>query len=198
MTTFYVWALGWLHVLFGDMKFVRTCVKRARGVLLDFSKPFILNLDCKRKVIVRLPSISLLEVVRVILELLNAGKLALETCSECIQQQRCAAGASFPRGKAHPRAHCQPGALVPCTRLCEWAQASFPSSLRDGDKGRLQTGFVSLTITQGSLLWLLGGANAFVRFTLPIRKENLFHPCHGEVHQGIIFGELTYCCLLML
>lgn len=50
----------------------------------------------------------------------------------------------------------------------------------------------------GLLLWLLDGANGFVRFTLPIRKENLFHPCYGEVHRGIIFGELTYCCLLML
>lgn len=71
-------------------------------------------------------------------------------------------------------------------------------ALRDGDKSRLQTGFVSLTSTQDLLLWLLSGANGFVRFTLPIRKENLFHPCHGEVHRGIIFGELTYCCLLML
>lgn len=110
-----MWALGWLQVLFGSMKFVRTCEKRARGVILDSSKPFIPNVGCKRKVIVTLSSISLLEVVRVILELLIAGKLALKTCSpcnECIQQHRYVFGASFPRGIAHAQAHCKPGALV--------------------------------------------------------------------------------------
>lgn len=66
--------------------------KRARGVILDSSKPFIPNLGCKRKVIVRPSSISLLEVIRVILEFLIAGKLALKTCNACneyIQQHRC-------------------------------------------------------------------------------------------------------------
>lgn len=71
---------------------MKTCEKRARGVILDSSKPFIPNLGCKRKVIVRLSSVFLLEVIRVILELLIAGRLALKTssaCSEYIQQHRC-------------------------------------------------------------------------------------------------------------
>lgn len=83
---------------------MRTCEKRARGVILDSSKPFIPNPCCKRKVTVTLCLISLLEVIRVILELLIAGKLVLKTCSpcnECIQQHRCVSGASFPRGIAH-------------------------------------------------------------------------------------------------
>lgn len=72
-----------------------------------------------------LSSISLLEVVRVVLELLIAGKLALKICSacnECIQKHRCLAGASFPKGMegiAHAQAHCKPGALVPCTCMRE-------------------------------------------------------------------------------
>lgn len=62
---------------------MRSCEKRAKGVILDSSKPFIPNLGCKRKIIVRSTSVSLLEMVRGILELLNAGKLAPEICSAC-------------------------------------------------------------------------------------------------------------------
>lgn len=60
-----------------------TCEKRAEGVFLGSSKPFIPNLGCKRKIIVRLASVSLLEMVGGILELLNAGKLVPEICSAC-------------------------------------------------------------------------------------------------------------------
>lgn len=115
-----------------------------RQVILDSSKPFIPNLGCKRKVTVTLSLISLLEVVRVILELLIAGKLqfALKTCSacnECIQQHRCVAGASLPKGTAHPQAHCKPGALVPGTWMREWAQPSFPSSSLWGEHSGMGT-----------------------------------------------------------
>lgn len=135
---------------------MRTCEKGARGVTLDSSKPFIPNLGCKRKVIVRPSSISLLEVTRVILELLIAGKLALKTCSACseyIQQHKCVAGASFPKGTAHPQVYCKPGALVQCTCVRERAQPSFPSSLLWGEHSGMGTkagckGFVSLTSSQ--------------------------------------------------
>lgn len=40
---------------------MRTCEKRAKGVILDSSKPFIPNLGCKRKIIIRSASVSLLE-----------------------------------------------------------------------------------------------------------------------------------------
>lgn len=62
---------------------MRAREKRAKGVILDSSKPFIPNLGCKRKIIVRSTSVSLLEVVGGILELLNAGKLATEIHSAC-------------------------------------------------------------------------------------------------------------------
>ena len=62
---------------------MRICENRAKGVILDSSKPFFPNLGCKRKIAVRSASVSLPEMVRGTLELLNAGELAPEIWGAC-------------------------------------------------------------------------------------------------------------------
>lgn len=63
-------------------------------------------------------------------------------------------------------------------------------ALRDGDKGKLQTGFVSLTSTQDLLLWLLDGANGFVRFTLLLERKIFSIPVTGKYTGELYLGNL--------
>lgn len=62
---------------------MRSCEKRAGGVDLDSTKPFILKLGCKRKINFRSGVVSVLAMGRGILELFSAGKPELEIGSAC-------------------------------------------------------------------------------------------------------------------
>lgn len=62
---------------------MRSCEKRAGGVDLGSTKPFILKRGYKRKTNFRSGVVSVLAVGRGILELFSAGKLELEIGSAC-------------------------------------------------------------------------------------------------------------------
>lgn len=120
-----------------------------------------------------------------------------------IQRHRCIAGALFTKGTVHPQAPHNPGALVVQTCMREQAQLSSPSSLLQGKRSEMGmkagcNGGSCPWQAQELHLWLLSVANAFVKFDLHIQKENLFYPCCGELHRGIVFGELTYYYSLLI
>lgn len=190
---FHVWASSWSQGLYQGTKFVRSCEKKARGVDLGSTKPFIVKRGCERKTNFRSGMVSVLAVGRGILELFSAGKLELEIGSVCNKliiypwtwiYSWCSTykRLSTPPSTSLSRSPC------PADFVHGWAEPWFPSS----HVGVSACGWGQRQMSK----WPSCSAFCEARPSYSKGKYFLF-PSWRSTQGNLIWG-LTHHCLLML